>query len=287
MPGTVHGPAGDPPSGVGVDSDRHRVLAKRAPTAGSRGRVRRIRSYPWPHPVVPGETGLSRRGRGSRAAARQDGAGTAGGATAGASRRSERAAIEAGSVRLWFVSDGDRDRAPAGSQRTIERKPSSRPEWPSAGWPSMSTAWTPRPYGMRRLARAGRRDVDEHRRRGHRREDGAAVERAAPSGRGPPASTRSSPRAPAAVTTEVNGVIGDPSERSIGLGRELGLPRSGSRGRPARPAARRSARTCASSPSGPKNRARSWTASDCPPTARRSARAAGSSCSSSASPCRA
>ena len=44
--GTLHGPADDPPSGIGIDSYRHRVLAKRA----ARVPVARPRAT---HPVVP------------------------------------------------------------------------------------------------------------------------------------------------------------------------------------------------------------------------------------------
>ena len=49
-----------------------------------------------------------------------------------------------GSVRLWLVRTAIAIRSP-GSQRTTARARGSGPEWPSVGWPSTSTTWTPRP----------------------------------------------------------------------------------------------------------------------------------------------
>ena len=191
-----------------------------------------------------------------------------------------------GSVRLWLVRTAIA-RSSSGSQRTAERKPSSRPEWPSDGARRCRGAGRPGHTGPAACtARCGRR------RRASRRPSPATAPRRrtapGPSGRGRVEVDAKPPAPAAAVTTEVNGTNRLPSDRSIGR-RVLRAPtRTGSRGRPVRagllgrlvpgviagPAARGSGR-------GPGRRAVRRR------PARRAGPAAGSSCSSSASRCRA
>ncbi len=177
--GTLHGPADDPPSGVGIDSYRHRVLAKRAarlPFARPRAR----------HPVVPasasgrtGETRVSRPGRGSSPGS-ADGAGTAGGVAARRQREAQQRLGDRARIGPALVREhGDRDalrRQPA-DDRAEPEQPARVAERPAAGDVDRLDAQAVR---ERRLARAGRGHVDEHPDAGHRREHAAAVERLRP-----------------------------------------------------------------------------------------------------------
>ena len=106
-----------------------------------RGRTVAYARAPVNDPQVPirspgtREAVTADRGRGPRAVAR------------GRERDPGGASSDDGRVHPALVrQDGDGDRC-SGSQRTTERNPSSRPEWPSVAWPSKLTAWTPSPYG--------------------------------------------------------------------------------------------------------------------------------------------
>ena len=67
----------------------------------------------------------------------------------------------AGSVRLWLVSTAIVT-PDSGRQRIAERKPSRRPEWPRAAWPSIVGRLDAEPVRDGRAVRLGPGDVVEH-----------------------------------------------------------------------------------------------------------------------------
>ena len=185
LPGTVHRAAGDPPGHVRVHADGHRAPSSVAELCPPRGGVRTSRRYPIDR------IRMYPSGRGRRAARRHGDATATGASTGVSANRSSDLATTGGSVRLWFVTTAIAIRS-VGSQRTTGRKPSSRPEWPSVGWPSnvigLDTEAV-REAGRLRGGRATSPTMAATRVVGSRTL--AAVERARPSGRGPRASRRS------------------------------------------------------------------------------------------------
>ncbi len=218
--------AGHPPGGVGIDPDRHaatpRTSCHAPPFVRRRCKTRRYRrTRP---PMV--------RGRWCPAPV------SAGPVQTCAGRGSWRAILSRartkmpGSVRLWLVSTAI---AMSLVGQPADRRPEAeQPPGVAEGAHGRRSRrrWTPRPYGTRRLVRArSGRCRPASRRPTPGSSTLARVQRPCPAREVARCSRRWPPAPPAAVTTEVNGTTGVPSDRSMALGVLRGRTRTGSRGR--------------------------------------------------------
>ena len=253
MPGTATVPLAIPPAvyastRMGIEPPR--ALPQLCPTRRADGKSRRYRPTGMVRMYPSGVAG--HRDRPSRSGSRAVGDG--GGRRAATGHEPEQRPRDGrGSVRLWFVRTAiatplvgqPADDCPEAEQAAgmAERRVAVERQRP--GHPARTG------HG---LVRRGPRDVADHRRERSGVEDGAAVERASPSGRGPSASTRSSRRRAGGGDDRGERRHVEPSLRSIGSELRRRRRRTGSRGRPGRPAIHRSGTNVWSRPSGPKKR---------------------------------
>ena len=195
--------------------------------------------------------------------------------TAGQSTQSDRgsratlrrlARMTLGSRPALVGQDGDRDVVRGAASGRPPARPGTGPSGRAPDGRRPATSGRRGRTGCAGWYRAVRSDVGDHRGTHRRRRWRHPRTGHVPNGRRSSAVVAIEPAPPAAVTTEVNGTTEVPSDRSMAGQLRVGAEEPVAAGQRAPAAARTTGRSCASSPSGPKNRSWSWSASGAPPT---------------------